>query len=314
MYRHIVQSPQWAEIKRKYGNDSVEVGDVFYTKHKIPFLGSYFAYCPRVDPEKIDFEKLRISLKENNCVGLTFDVPNVISGTPEETKALEIFKQKDVKLSCRSEFATANFLLDIKPTEEELFNGMHSKHRYNARYALKKGVTIELAENDQDFDEFFKIFKITALRQNYHIRPKRYYQLIWEELHPKDMCHILIAKYQQEVLGAWMLFVHEKVLYYPYGGSTQDNKNLFASNALGWESIRFGKSKGCELFDMWGAADDLNDESDPYFGFTNFKAKFNGRHVKYMDSYDIIINRPLYLLFTRLNDIRWKLLEMGIIK
>ncbi|MFC1756225.1 lipid II:glycine glycyltransferase FemX [Patescibacteria group bacterium] len=313
MHKHIVQSNEWADIKTKYGTPSVKVGDIYYTKHKIPKTKYFYAYCPRVDPSKIDFEELKASLKRNNCVGLTFDVPNVVKGSDEETRSLKIFK-KNCKKSVRSEFATANFLLDLKPSEEELFKNMHKKHRYNARYALKSGVEVELGETKEDFDNFYKSLKDTGIRQNYFVRPKKYYEIIWDELHSKDMCHILTAKYEGETLGSWMLFIYENVLYYPYGGSSEEHKNLFASNALGWESIRFGKDRGCELFDMWGAADDPENRSDSYYGFTNFKSKFNGKHVVYIDSYDLVINWPIHFIFTRLNNFRWKLLELGLIK
>lgn len=313
MHRHIVQSDEWAEVKNKYGSESVKVGEIYYTKHKIPKTKFYYAYCPRVDPVLVDFEKLKASLKRENCVGLTFDVPNVVKGSPEEEKALEIFK-KHCKKSVRSEFATANYLLNLTPTEKELFESMHKKHRYNARYAMKNGVEVELAETEKDFDDFYKLLKETAQRQNYFVRPKKYYELIWEVMHPKDMCHILTAKFKGEILASWMLFIYDKVLYYPYGGSSTEHKNLFASNALGWESIRFGKEKGCKLFDMWGAAEDPEDRSDSYYGFTNFKAKFNGNHVIYIDSYDFPIKPLKHLIFTRLNNFRWKLLELGLIK
>ncbi len=313
MYRHIVQSKEWAEVKDEYGTPSVRIGEVYYTKHKIPKSKYYYAYCPRVNPAVIDFEKLKNSLKENDCIGLTFDVPNVIKGSPEEQKALEIFK-KHCKKSKRSEFAQANIILDLKKSEKEIFSEMHKKHRYNTRYAARKGVTAKLAKNKEDFQEFFKLFKKTAVRQHYFIRPKRYYEIIWEKLHPKGICHILSAEYEGETLASWMIFIYDNVLYYPYGGSAESKKNIFASNALGWELIRFGKEKGCEIFDMWGAADDPENAKDEYHGFTNFKLKFGGEHVKYVNSYDLVIKKIPYFLFSNLNALRWKLLDLGLIK
>jgi lipid II:glycine glycyltransferase (peptidoglycan interpeptide bridge formation enzyme) len=79
---------------------------------------------------------------------------------------------------------------------------------------------------------------------------------------------------------------------------------------LGWEAIKFGKKMGCELFDMWGAAEDMSKKSDPYYGFSVFKEKFGARHVTYIDSYDFVINEPMYKMFTTANNIRWKLLEI----
>jgi len=313
MHKHIVQSDEWAQIKTEYGNKTIKVGEVYYTKHKIPKTKNYFAYCPRVNPEVVDFEKLKTSLKKENCIGLTFDVPNVIKGSPQEQKAVKILK-KHCKKAVRSEFATANFLLDLTPSEEDLFKNLHSKHRYNARYAKKNGVEVELAETKQDFEDFYDLLKQTAQRQNYFVRPKKYYELIWDILNPKDMCHILTAKFEGEDLASWMLFIYQDILYYPYGGSSTKHRNLFASNALGWESIRFGKQKGCKLFDMWGAADDPTDRSDPYYGFTRFKEKFNGEHVVYIDSYDLPIQPLKHFVFVRINKLRWKLLELGLVK
>lgn len=313
MYWHIVQSPEWAEVKNEYGSKSIRVGDIFYTIHPIPHTKFNYAYCPRVNPKSVDVSNLKKSLKENRCIGLTFDVPNVLKGSQEERDAIEIFS-KHCKRSGRSEFAKANVLLDLKRTERELFESMSKKHKYNTRYALKNGVSVQMAETKEDFEIFFDLYKKTAERQRFFIRPKRYYELIWEKLHSRGMCQILTAYYESKPLVSWMVFVYDNVLYYPYGGSSEEHRNVFAGNALGWEVIRFGLNSGCEVFDMWGAAEDPEDPSDEYYGFTNFKLKFGGAHVKYMDSYDLVINKPAYFLFNRLNNIRWKLLRLGLIK
>lgn len=313
MYKHIVQSEEWANIKTTYGTPAVRVGEVYYTKSKIPKINKYYAYCPRVNPLKIDFDAVKRSLEENNCIAINFDVPNVIKGVKEELQAKKLFENHCVK-AVRSEFAKANVVMDITLSEKELFKNMHKKHRYNTRYALKKGVTVKLGESLTDLDEFYVLYRQTALREKYFIRPKKYFEIIWEELHKKDMCYILTAEYEGTALASWMLFVYESVLYYPYGGSSLENRNIFASNALGWEAIRFGKSKGCTTFDMWGAAQDPEDTNDPYHGFTNFKLKYGGTHLHYMDSYTMIINKFLYLVFKYANNLRWKLLDLGIIK
>lgn len=313
MKRHIVQTHEWAEVKNKYGTEALEVAGVVYTKHKLPLINKYFAYCPRVNPADIDFVELKKSLKENKCAGLIFDVPNVLRGSKEEQHVEEILK-KHCKKSKRSEFAKANVLLDISKSEKELFEGMQKKHRYNTRYAAREGVIVELAESDNDFDDFFNLFKSTAIRQKYFIRPREYYKTIWDTLHPSGICHILTAKYDNESLASWMVFIYDGILYYPYGGSSLEKRNMFASNALGWEVIRFGKSNGCELFDMWGAAEDPDNTKDEYYGFTKFKLKFGGKFVHYISSYDFVINWPIHTVFTLINNIRWKLLNAGLIK
>ncbi len=306
---HVVQSPEWGEFKTKYGTPAVKAGDTQYTKHKIPGTPLYYAYAPKVDPAKLDFGELKSSLTQNSCIAINFDVPNVLKGTQEAQEAETLFEKTCTK-AAKVTFAVHNVLLDITSSEEKLLANMHSKQRYNIKYAQKKGVEITTAQNETGFDIFFNLLKETADRQKYYIHPKTYYQLIWETLAPHNMCHIVTASYNSTPLASWMLFVYDNVLYYPYGGSSEEYKNLQASSLVGWEAIKLGKILGCTQFDMWGACDNLEDETDSWWGFTNFKLKFGGKYVEYMDSYDLVINKPMYNLFNLANKVRWQLLTL----
>ncbi|MFA6981520.1 MAG: peptidoglycan bridge formation glycyltransferase FemA/FemB family protein [Patescibacteria group bacterium] len=309
MSRHVVQSPEWGEFKSSYGTPAVKVGEVQYTKHSIPGSPFFMAYCPKVDPFIIDFEKVASSLKENSCIAINFDVPNITTDSEKASKAVELFEER-CERSPRDTFAKHNIILDIAKSEEEIMDNMHKKCRYNVKYAQRNGVEIKRAETREDFDVFYSLLGETSVREKYYIHPKQYYQKIWELMYPQGMCHILMASKDSTALGAWVLFTYEKTLYYPYGGSTDKYRNLFGSNLIGWEAIRLGKSYGCETFDMWGACKDMANETDPWWGFSNFKLKFGGRHVHYIDSYDLIINKPMYKIFTMANRIRWELLTL----
>lgn len=312
MRRHIVQSPEWAEFKTKYGTPAVSTGNVIYTKHAIPFTANYFAYCPKVDPMEIDFDALKKSLIEQDCVSVNFDVPNVLNLSSEEEKALVVFGNHGCVRSPRSQFALSTILMDLSKPIETLLADMHPKHRYNCNYAIRKGVEIRRATNDQDFDEFYFLLEYTAGKQKYFIRPKEYYKSLWDLFRPKGMAEIITAYYNGKALASWMFLIYDNVLYYPYGGSSDHDKNVHASNLVAWEGIKLGKERGCEIFDMWGASDNLEDNSDPWWGFTNFKLKFGGQYVKYMDSYDLVLNIPIYRMFNFANSVRWKLLKMMV--
>jgi lipid II:glycine glycyltransferase (peptidoglycan interpeptide bridge formation enzyme) len=309
MKQHILQSPLWAKFKNNYGTPAVIVDHVLYTKHKIPFTSYYFAYCPRVNPFKINFKSLEESLREQACIAVHFDVPNVVEGSKEAEKARAIFAERCV-LSGRDEFAKGNFLLALTESEEKLLKGMYKKHRYNINYAERKGVVVEQAKSAADFETFFELYKKTADRQKYFPRMRTYLEKIWDIFRKEDKAYILTAKYEKTPLASWLLLVHENVIYYPYGGSSSDYRNLHGSCILGWEAIKLGKKLGCELMDMWGAAEDLNDKSDSYHGFSVFKSKFGGEHVTYIDSYDFVLNTAMHKMFIKANDFRWKLLRI----
>jgi lipid II:glycine glycyltransferase (peptidoglycan interpeptide bridge formation enzyme) len=225
-------------------------------------------------------------------------VPNVIKGSNEEKEAINIFEnQTDVIKAKKSVFTQNNVVLNINKSEEDLLAEMHSKHRYNIRYAEKKGVKVYRGKTNEDFEIFYKLLEETGKRQNFLNHPKDYYKKILELMQPKGIAHLLIAKYNEEALASWFVFTYKNVLYYPYGGSTNKHRNIQASNLLGWEAIKLGKKNGCTLFDMWGACKDLNDTNDPEWGFTNFKMKFGGEFVEYMDSYELVLNKKVYQLF-----------------
>lgn len=310
MRSHIVQSPEWGEFKTNYGTTAVRVGNVQYTVHKIPLVNRNYAYCPKINPAEIKWDPLVKSLEENSCITIKFDVPYVLAGGSEETSAKKVFEEKEnVKKSAKSTFTQYNIILDISKTEDELLAQMHKKHRYNIKYAQKNGVKVRETKSDEDFEVFLKLQRETAERQRFLIHPDDYYRGIWQTLGSKGMVRLLIAEHDSDALAAWMFFVYEGVLYYPYGGSSDKKRNLFASNLIAWEGIKLGKSLGCDVFDMWGACEDPNDESDPDWGFTNFKIRFGGEHIKYMDSYELVLDKKLNTLFNLTYPVALKLLK-----
>lgn len=309
MPKHVLQSDLWAKFKNSIGTPAVCEGGVLYTVHPIPFTQYSYAYCPRVSPLDINFTDLKNSLEKHNCIAVHFDVPNVILRSPEEENARKIFEPLCVK-SPRDEFAKGNFLMDLSPSEDALFSNMHTKQRYNVKYAQKKGVVVRESTEISDFDKFFDLYKETGIRQKYYYRSRNYLMKMWNIFNDENKAKLLIAEYEGKPLASWMLVLYDNVLYYPYGGSTENMKNLQASCLIGWEAIRYGKKIGASLFDMWGASENISDESDSYHGFTNFKAKFGGKHVVYLNSYDYVINESVYKLFNTANNLRWKLLNI----
>jgi len=71
---HVVQSPEWEKFKSSYGTETVRVGEVLYTKHRIPFTNFHYGYCPKTDPFVVDFNAIRKSLEVNNCINLNFEI------------------------------------------------------------------------------------------------------------------------------------------------------------------------------------------------------------------------------------------------
>jgi len=306
---HLTQSPEWGIFKTKMGTSAIQVDGIQFTLHKLPFLPFNIAYCPKSNPAKINWDKIKDSARRNHCIFIRFDVPNIpILSNNFWRKWQEEFAEHCQKAP-RDTFAKATILIDLTKTNEKLLAEMHPKTRYNIRLAIKKGVKIEEKHDTGTLEIFLRLQQETASRQKFYIHSDNYYKTLWKILAPKGMAHFLIASYDGEPIVIWFLINFKSVLYYPYGGSSLKYKNMMASNLVGWEAIQLGKRFGCNLFDMWGITTN-EDQNDPWYGFTRFKQGFGGQIIKFIDSYDLVINPLVYRLFNLSYKISWRFLRL----
>jgi lipid II:glycine glycyltransferase (peptidoglycan interpeptide bridge formation enzyme) len=122
--------------------------------------------------------------------------------------------------------------------------------------------------------------------------------------------HLFTARYQDKILTTMLFFVFKDTLYYPYGASSNQHRNVMHSTLTMWEAIRFGKKLGLKKFDMWGALGTDPDPKDSWIGFHTFKQRYGPEHVEFIGSYDLIINPLLYHLYVAADKLRWLYLKI----
>lgn len=307
--KHILQSSEWGEFKTLVGTKSVLIDNAQLTIHKFPLGIWSVGYAPKVRPEDLDLRKISETAKKNNCIFVKLDVPHAPDNFQLSTLDFQLKKGKSV-------FAQSTILMDLTKPEEELLAGMHEKTRYNIGLAMRKGVKVDIYDSARPglaegaVVRFIELQKETAKRQGFFVHSDHYYKTCFEILSREKMASLVEAKVGNETAGSWMLFRCGDVLYYPYGESNYKLRSYMASNLLLWESIQLGKKLGCKVFDLWGAAQNPEDEKDPWYGFTRFKLSFGGTHVKLALTYDLVINQSLYTLSNFANELRWKLLRL----
>jgi len=298
---HVIQSWEWGDARKSLNIPVLRYGifkkgrlvKVFQlTLHKIPKTSKYVGYLPKGPlPDKELVEALKkISQKENlafikiepnvEILNSKFQIPNSLIKSPKPL------------------FTKYNFVLDITKSEEDLLKNMYPKTRYNIRVAEKHQVKVEERVDDEAFEIYLKLYFETTKRQGYHGHNKTYHQKIWQALRDAKMARILISFYQEKPLTAWMLLNFKETLFYPYGGSSLEHKEVMANNLVAWEAIKLGKKMKLKYFDMWGALGPNADHKNPWFGFHKFKMGYGGKHVEYLDTYDYVLNWPIYFLFT----------------
>ena len=300
---HPLQTWEWGEARKQTGVEVLRISDsknVFQiTFHKIPKTDFKIGYLPRsVFPSKEVLNFLSDYAKKNKIIFIKIE-PNV-----EKVSNNETMKQSNnLKVSSHPLFPTWTQILDLNKSEDELLKSFHSKTRYNIRLAEKKGVVIKEMSDDKGFEIFSKLYFDTCKRQKYFGHTTKYHKIIWDSL-KKDIAHILIAFYNDVPLASYELFYFKNTLYYPYGGTSLEYRNLMASNLLMWEAIKLGKKLGAEKFDMWGSLGPNYDATDPWSGFTRFKEGYATKFTEFVGSYDLVINPMLYKIYNAVYSLR----------
>ncbi len=309
---HPLQSAEWSNFRKAWGNEVLLTKYGAVTIHPIPFTSfsvGMFLKGPLPskkllqDLEKIGKEKKLIFIKLEPNVG--WQVP-ISKNEQQERMELTKLLTTNGCVKGKNLFTPTTFSIDLLPSEEELLKSFSSKTRYNIRLAQRHGVNVKEDNSQKAFEEYIKLTRETVTRQGFYAHGEKYHRLMWHYLRTKNdstsMAHLLTATYNKEVITTWILFTHQGLLYYPYGASSDKHKNVMANNLMMWEAIKFGKKLGLTKFDLWGREEGK--------GFTKFKEGFNPKIIEFLGSWDLVIYPKLYRVYRIAETVRWFVLRI----
>ena len=75
---------------------------------------------------------------------------------------------------------------------------------------------------------------------------------------PVYNAELFLAEFEGEAIAGLILFVFGSTAWYMYGASSNRERRRMPNYLLQWEAIRWARKRGCTLYDLWGAPDDLN--------------------------------------------------------
>lgn len=319
---HIIQSWQWGEFKRSQGTPSIRYG-VFegekllataqLTLHQLPKSKLKIAYLPKgpvissgVERALPHLAKIWKELAEKENLIFLKAEPKVEVGTVGWETALANSGFKKVKKWLFTEY---NFMLDLRPSEDEILQKMKKNGRYYIKFAEKKGVTTTLDPSAEALERHLELQRQTADRQNFLVHADSYYRDLWQKLSSEKMAYLLTANYQNKIVASWIVLHFGKTLYYTFGAYDMSYKDLNQMYALAWAAIKLGQELGCETLDMWGAANPDLGAKQVIWGSHQFKENFGPDLVHYLGPHDLVFKPKLYKLFTLTYDPALKVLQ-----
>ena len=164
------------------------------------------------------------------------------------------------------------FILNLDCSVESLFLNLNKKCRNTIRKAQKRGVKVIEGKDKADLEIFYSLYLITARKNNFKPKDYSYFKLMWEILKPKNMLHLLLAKYNKEIISAALFLEYGGRVEYEMAGTNYDYAKLGSNNLILWRMIEKAKNSGCKYFDFRLVECEPKEQKGVY----NFKKSFGG--------------------------------------
>lgn len=186
-------------------------------------------------------------------------------------------------------------IVDLTQTEDDILKQMKPKGRYNIRLAAKKGVIVQ---ESKDTAFFTKMMRETGDRDGFSVHVESTYDALLKNLteNPAARLFMAYAPDQKTPLAAALVIFYGKTATYLYGASVSQNRELMAPYALHWEIMRYAKSHNCEKYDFFGISPP-GKQNHPWQGVSEFKEKFGGFAVHYLESQELVFQKVLYVFY-----------------
>lgn len=158
--------------------------------------------------------------------------------------------------------------LDLTPSSDEIWSGLHKSVRTSVRKAQKNNVVIRTAETDEDLRTFFEMH--LGIRKNKYrlvAQPYLFFQNIWNRFVVPQNGRLILAEHQGDVIAGMMFLRYKDTLYYKFSASVPTKLSVNPNEIIMWEGIQYGKDSGCSFLDF-GLSDWDQD------GLNFFKRKF----------------------------------------
>lgn len=298
---HLLQTGEWGELKAAFGWKAVRLlrGDagVQILLRKLP-LGFSIGYIPKANPDPLLWQEIDSVCRQNRAIFIKLE-PDLWEGQSLGNLPLAL------RTSSQNIQPPRTILVDLRGSEEEILARMKQKTRYNIRLAEKKGVDVRTWD---DLESFHRMMLHTGRRDEFGVHSLEYYKRVYELMHPRQMCEILVAEHEGRPLAALFAARHGNRAWYLYGASTDEERNRMPTYLLQWEAMRWAKAHGCEEYDLWGVPDEdettleanFGTRHDGLWGVYRFKRGFGGQLKRAVQALDRVYH-PLfyraYLLF-----------------
>ncbi len=271
-----LRNKEWYEFQKRAGAEVLildkKIG-IYATKHNLMFgmnylYSPYFELCHKLIDEGKKHNSIFVKcepMEQDHSIIDTLCSNNFI----ESKKSIQ--PQKTI-------------IVSLNKDDYAMLSKMKQKTRYNIRLALKKGVIVK---KEKDINIFWQLLTETTKRSGFYPHKKEYYL----HLLNTPNVYMFISFVEDKATSCAIVIKDERRIVYLHGASTRYYKEYMSPFGLHWYIMQYFSNKGLKEYDLWGV------DEVKWPNVTRFKKGFGGIDVKYVGSYDFIINPLFYKLY-----------------
>ena len=136
-------------------------------------------------------------------------------------------------------------------TQENVFNSFKKTRVQQAiTKSIKDGLSADISVSHESIELFYSLHLKTRKKLGVPIQPKRFFEIMYEELLKQNLGFISIVRMQGKPISAGMFLLHQETCMYKFGASDPRALQFKPNHLMLWTAIREAIDRGCVLFDM----------------------------------------------------------------
>lgn len=163
-------------------------------------------------------------------------------------------------------------VLDLRPGEKELWDGLDGSVRQAVRKAENTGVKLEKQQDLEGMRAYYRLHCQTRKKHGLPPQPWAFFLNIHRHLVSKGFGVLLLARIDQIAVAGAVFFYRNGQAIFKFGASDEARLQARGNNLVMWEGIRWLAAEGCEELDFGRTSVD-ND------GLRRFKTGWGSREM-----------------------------------
>lgn len=287
-------------VRRAAVNDSDEIVAAYAGVVETAKRGTYMAIAGGPIMDFADkkmvreiFDDIRKTGKETGCVFV-----RVRPQLPLSDKSLDLMRELGIKKAPMYLSVEYAGILDLTKSEEQILAGASQGFRRKLRKAEKNDIEITANAEKWSIEEFCKLEKKHAERQQYVAFSSSFLTKQFEAFAKNNEVLIYTAKKDGEILAQNFMIFYGAEASYHYGVSSQLGTKYSAAPLLHMAAMREARRRGCIRYNLWGIVG-LDEKTHRFYGVSEFKRSFGCEELKYTPAHDMVLN-PLKYQITKI--------------